>query len=236
MIAGKRYNGLKVDIWSSGVILFAMLTGNLPFEDPNTSHLYKKILALNYKIPNELTTEARSIIKGLLTVCEKRLSLEQIKVHPFYKLVNLNGGIGIRVGIDQIPHDNMLIDELINQGYEKDYMRKCVETNRHNGASTAYHLLLKKKLKEGFHSHADINSDKFDPALLKQVVTKNRPKSRSEMRNFIDSQIEMPQNKSTQKARPNRSFGKTPTPSGRYSRVSQSNGRSSRLNSSLEKA
>jgi 5'-AMP-activated protein kinase catalytic alpha subunit len=31
MIAGKKYNGLKVDIWSAGVILFAMVTGYLPF-------------------------------------------------------------------------------------------------------------------------------------------------------------------------------------------------------------
>lgn len=33
MIQGERYHGLKVDIWSSGVILFAMLNGYLPFED-----------------------------------------------------------------------------------------------------------------------------------------------------------------------------------------------------------
>ena len=43
MIAGKRYKGQDVDIWSCGVILFAMLCGYLPFEDPNTAQLYKKI-------------------------------------------------------------------------------------------------------------------------------------------------------------------------------------------------
>lgn len=43
MIKGHRYNGLMTDIWSSGVVLFAMVAGCLPFEDKNTSVLYKKI-------------------------------------------------------------------------------------------------------------------------------------------------------------------------------------------------
>jgi 5'-AMP-activated protein kinase catalytic alpha subunit len=48
MIAGKRYQGLEVDIWSSGVVMFAMVCGFLPFEDPNTAKLYKKILGAQY--------------------------------------------------------------------------------------------------------------------------------------------------------------------------------------------
>lgn len=40
MIAGKKYDGIKIDAWSSGIILFALICGFLPFEDPDTSILY----------------------------------------------------------------------------------------------------------------------------------------------------------------------------------------------------
>ena len=41
MVAGKRYNGLMVDIWSMGVIMYALVCGYLPFEDPDTRLLYQ---------------------------------------------------------------------------------------------------------------------------------------------------------------------------------------------------
>lgn len=44
MIAGKKYDGTKVDTWSCGIILYALICGFLPFEDPDTTQLYKKIL------------------------------------------------------------------------------------------------------------------------------------------------------------------------------------------------
>lgn len=68
MIAGKRYQGLKTDIWSSGVILYAMVAGFLPFEDPKTSNLYKKILAGDYKIPKFLSTDCAHFISKILEV------------------------------------------------------------------------------------------------------------------------------------------------------------------------
>jgi len=51
MIAGKKYVGIRVDLWSCGVILFALLAGYLPFEDKNTKKLYKLILAGHFTFP-----------------------------------------------------------------------------------------------------------------------------------------------------------------------------------------
>jgi 5'-AMP-activated protein kinase catalytic alpha subunit len=55
MIKAERYQGLKVDVWSSGVILFAMLCGYLPFEDSDTGNLYKKILSGKYSVSKSLS-------------------------------------------------------------------------------------------------------------------------------------------------------------------------------------
>ena len=125
MIAGKRYNGTNVDIWSCGVILFAMICGFLPFEDPNTSQLYKKILNAEYKIPNFVSKDGHDILKGILeTDSDKRLTIEQIRNHPWFKQneeVNFNG---IIVGTDQIPVDDELLNDLKQYDYDLDYSRK----------------------------------------------------------------------------------------------------------------
>ncbi len=57
---------MHVDIWSCGVILFAMLCGYLPFEDPDTNMLYRKILAGTYTLHKSLSDEARDLISRIL--------------------------------------------------------------------------------------------------------------------------------------------------------------------------
>lgn len=62
MIAGKKYHGLQADIWSCGVVFYAMVAGYLPFEDPKTSNLYKKIMAADYSMPKFLSPECKDFI------------------------------------------------------------------------------------------------------------------------------------------------------------------------------
>ena len=66
MIRGERYYGLGADIWSSGVILYAMVCGYLPFEVQQTKKLYQKIIKAEYKMPSFLSEQAQDLISCIL--------------------------------------------------------------------------------------------------------------------------------------------------------------------------
>jgi 5'-AMP-activated protein kinase catalytic alpha subunit len=85
MIAGKRYHGLGSDIWSCGIILYAMTCGYLPFEDPNTNKLYKKILACDFIIPGFISSSNKDLIQKILqTDPQKRFKISDIRYHEWY--------------------------------------------------------------------------------------------------------------------------------------------------------
>jgi ATP-dependent helicase YprA (DUF1998 family) len=70
------------------------------------------------------------------------------------------------VGVNNIPVDEKILQMTVRLGFEKEYVRKCIETNRHNAATTAYFLVMGRKRRDGFASEADLNSNKFDPRLI----------------------------------------------------------------------
>ena len=88
MVAGKKYNGFKIDIWSTGIILYAMLCGYLPFEDKDNDILFEKILECKLVFPRYISKNAKDLMeKILVTDPDKRITIPEIKKHPFY----LNG-------------------------------------------------------------------------------------------------------------------------------------------------
>ena len=86
MIQGLEYNGLSSDIWSIGVILFAMVCGYLPFDDQDTQILYQRIIDGEYSIPSNISNEASDLIRRVLNVDpDQRYTIEQIRQHQWFK-------------------------------------------------------------------------------------------------------------------------------------------------------
>lgn len=105
MISGLEYLGAKVDVWSCGVILYAMVCGYLPFEDPDTSCLYKKILKGEFVLPNFVSRDAGDILSKILdTDPETRFSEEMIRQHRWFKLHRpICANQGLIIGKNSIP-------------------------------------------------------------------------------------------------------------------------------------
>ncbi|KAL5711494.1 non-specific serine/threonine protein kinase [Ranunculus cassubicifolius] len=93
IVLGKGHDK-AADWWSVGVLLFEMLTGKPPFIGGNREKIQKKIIKDKIKLPSFLTSEAHSLLKGLLQKEEKhRLGSgpngsDEIKNHKWFKPIN----------------------------------------------------------------------------------------------------------------------------------------------------
>jgi 5'-AMP-activated protein kinase catalytic alpha subunit len=85
MVAGKNYKPSCVDIWSTGIILYAMICGYLPFEDPDTAMLYQKILSGDFEVPDFMTPETEKFLHEILkTDPDSRIDIAGIRAHEWY--------------------------------------------------------------------------------------------------------------------------------------------------------
>lgn len=81
------YMGFKADIWSAGVVLYAMLCGTVPFKAGNMKELHKMIIKGKYVLKEEVTDEAKSLLKSMLeTDPKKRITIQKILSHPWMQL------------------------------------------------------------------------------------------------------------------------------------------------------
>lgn len=84
MVRGERYAGPAVDIWSMGIALYCMLSGQLPFEGASEKELRRKIIRGQFALPLGVSEEARDLVSRMLTLDpERRISLDEIENHAW---------------------------------------------------------------------------------------------------------------------------------------------------------
>ncbi|TKY63620.1 CBL-interacting serine/threonine-protein kinase 14 [Spatholobus suberectus] len=85
ILARKGYHGASVDVWSCGVVLFALNAGYLPFNDYNVTVLYRKICRGQFRFPRWMSSELKNLVTRLLdTNPETRITLDEVTRHPWF--------------------------------------------------------------------------------------------------------------------------------------------------------
>ena len=70
------------------------------------------------------------------------------------------------MGTHAIPIDYNIVKVTETKNFEKSNIIFSITNNKHNSAATTYYLLLKKSIRDGNKSPADLNSEFFKTSIL----------------------------------------------------------------------
>lgn len=159
VITGKLYAGPEVDVWSCGVILYALLCGKLPFDEETIPVLFKKIKECSYTIPAHVSDLAKDLIQRILVVDPlKRATIKDVRNHPWFQMNLPEYLVAPPPAINTHPIQKVEeIDEEVLQealqalpdsGFDRKEAERAIKQGEMNNITVAYFLILDHKMKK----------------------------------------------------------------------------------------
>lgn len=148
LISGFPYHGNEVDLWSMGVLLYALLCGFLPFDDDNTFKLYKLIQKGEYEVPDWLSPGSAKILSQLLQVNPKRRVTIKGLLNHEWMMKGYAAPVRwtSRIKKDK-PDPDVLLEMASYYDVSLESMNKRLMDWKYDEVTAMYFLLCKKKSK-----------------------------------------------------------------------------------------
>ncbi|XP_065354750.1 RAC serine/threonine-protein kinase [Calliphora vicina] len=122
--------GRAVDWWGTGVVMYEMICGRLPFYNRDHDVLFTLILVEEVKFPRMISDEAKSLLAGLLAKDpKKRLGggpgdVKEIQVHPFFASINWTDLVQKKI---EPPFKPQVTSDTDTRYFDKEFTGESVE-------------------------------------------------------------------------------------------------------------
>lgn len=84
LLNARVYTGPEVDVWSFGVVLFVLVCGKVPFDDPSMPVLHQRIKSGIVEYPAWLSPECKHLLSIMLvTNPHQRATMQDVMSHPW---------------------------------------------------------------------------------------------------------------------------------------------------------
>jgi serine/threonine protein kinase len=148
MIKGQSYTQ-AADIWSSGILLYAMVTASLPFDDDDMSALFRKIVSQDIVYPAYLSPQLINLLERMLMKNpDHRITLDEIKRHEWFSQTQYEALFEMHLGerATESIVDSELVDQMTRLGIETATLRQQLMLGVLNEVTAIYRILRRERL------------------------------------------------------------------------------------------
>jgi 5'-AMP-activated protein kinase catalytic alpha subunit len=202
VIKKECYNS-NIDIWSTGVLLFALLSGYLPFDSTTIDTITNqkvgdvampsKIVNTEPIYPDDISEEAKDLMKRMLKKNPaERITLKEIINHTWFDfnqhvcIKNYAASIGA-IGSLSFKPDDDIVEDLNELGYSTDNLNISLFMKEENDVSSAFRILRRRKIQNDMieycsssnSSECEVCTDSFEIDSLASRLSILSPKTRN---------------------------------------------------------
>ena len=196
----------KADLWSIGVILYEMLTGELPFKGKTIYNIMKQIENKTIKFPKNkypISYEAEQLVNNLLQKdADKRISWNEFFSHSWLYPKDISQNIILCIQDKNSLEDNNTTDQeddlLFDMDDDDDIVNipqpKKEPNNSINDSCTyLFEKNLNKELKEEYFSSNSLKQSNIETTRSKPIeINNNRPTVKKILSGFIVENMSSP--------------------------------------------
>jgi serine/threonine protein kinase len=151
MVLGQPYSK-SADIWSAGVLLYAMVVGELPFDDVQVVRTLHKIVNTTPTYPRFLSQPLIDLLQKILTKNpENRITLQGIKSHPWFSCNEYSKLASMAFSGEQwLVHGIVreLVDKIAAMGADAKELTQALLSHEYSPLSAIYLMLRRDQMTE----------------------------------------------------------------------------------------